>query len=88
MAPRTATVAPPLTYLDHAASTPMRDEVVEAMAPFAAQVFGHPSGHHRQARAARQALEDARDQVAQLLGAAPREVVLTSGGTEADNLAV
>ena len=58
------------------------------MAPFAAQVFGHPSGHHRQARAARQAVEDARDQVAELLGAAPGEVVFTSGGTEADNLAV
>ncbi|MHB1553341.1 MAG: cysteine desulfurase family protein [Acidimicrobiales bacterium] len=79
---------PPLTYLDHAASAPMRDEVVEAMAPFAARVFGHPSGHHRQARAARQALEDARDRVAELLEAAPREVVFTCGGTEADNLAV
>jgi cysteine desulfurase len=85
---RAPTDAPPLTYLDHAASTPVRDEVVEAMAPFAAQVFGHPSGHHRQARAARQALEDARDQVAELLGAAPGEVVFTSGGTEADNLAI
>jgi cysteine desulfurase len=84
----TSTDGPPLTYLDHAASTPMRDEVVEAMAPFAAQVFGHPSGHHRQARAARQALEDARDRVAELLGAAPGEVVFTAGGTEADNLAV
>jgi cysteine desulfurase len=79
---------PPLTYLDHAASAPMRDEVVEAMAPFASGVFGHPSGQHRQARAARQALEDARDTIAELLGAAPREVVFTSGGTEADNLAV
>ncbi len=66
----------------------MRDEVVDAMAPFAARVFGHPSGHHRQARAARQALEDAREQVADLLGAAPREIVFTSGGTESDNLAV
>jgi cysteine desulfurase len=79
---------PPLTYLDHAASTPMRDEVVDAMAPFAAEIFGHPSGHHRQARAARQALEDARDLVAELLGAAPREIVFTAGGTEGDNLAV
>ncbi len=85
---RRTPASPPLTYLDHAASAPMRDEVVEAMAPFAARVFGHPSGHHRQARAARQALEDARDRVAELLGAAPREVVFTSGGTESDNLAV
>lgn len=79
---------PPLTYLDHAASTPMRPEVIEAMAPFARDVFGHASGSHRQARAARQALEDAREQVAALLGARPGEIVFTSGGTEADNLAV
>lgn len=79
---------PPLTYLDHAASTPMRPEVVEAMAPFAHDVFGHASGSHRQGRAARQALEEAREQVAALLGAAPSEIVFTSGGTEADNLAV
>lgn len=79
---------PPLTYLDHAASTPVRPEVVAAMAPFATEIFGHASGSHRQARAARQALEEAREQVAVLLGAAPGEVVFTSGGTEADNLAV
>jgi len=85
---RRTPASPPLTYLDHAASAPMRDEVVEAMAPFAARVFGHPSGHHRQARAARQALEDARDRVAELLGTAPGEVVFTSGGTESDNVAV
>lgn len=58
------------------------------MAPFEADVYGHASGTHRQARAACRALEDAREQVAELLGAAPSEVVFTSGGTEADNLAV
>lgn len=79
---------PPLTYLDHAASTAVRPEVLEAMAPFAQEVFGHPSGSHRQGRAARQALEEAREQVAALVGAAPGEVVFTAGGTEADNLAV
>ena len=79
---------PPLTYLDHAASAPMRPEVVEAMAPFADRLYAHASGSHRPARRARQALEDARDQVAQLLGARPQEIVFTSGGTEADNLAV
>ncbi|MDA8310543.1 MAG: cysteine desulfurase family protein [Actinomycetota bacterium] len=84
----TGSDGPPLTYLDHAASSPVRDEVVEAMAPFASEVFGHPSGHHRQARAARQALEESRDKVAELLGAEPQEVVFTSGGTESDNLAV
>lgn len=78
----------PLTYLDHAASTPIRPEVAEAMAPFAASVFGHPSGSHRQARQARAALEDARELIAAHVGCAPAEVVFTSGGTEADNLAV
>lgn len=84
----TSADGPPLAYLDHAASTPMRDEVIEAMVPFGTRIFGHPSGHHRQARAARTALEDAREIVAEGLGAAAREIVFTSGGTEADNLAV
>lgn len=79
---------PPLTYLDHAASAPVRPEVLEAVAPFAQDVFGHPSGSHRQGRAARRALEEAREQVAALMGARPAEVVFTAGGTEADNLAV
>jgi cysteine desulfurase len=79
---------PPLTYLDHAASAPVRPEVAEAMAPFAAGRYGHPSGSHRLARLARQSLEEAREEVAALLGAHPQEVVFTSGGTEADNLAV
>jgi cysteine desulfurase len=77
-----------LTYLDHAASTPVRPEVAAAVAPFADEIFGHASGSHRQARAARAALEDAREAVAAGLGAAPGEVVFTAGGTEADNLAV
>lgn len=79
---------PPVTYLDHAASTPVRPDVAEAMAPFAAEQFGHASGSHSMAQTARRALEDAREQVAALLGAAPGEVVFTAGGTEADNLAV
>jgi cysteine desulfurase len=76
------------TYLDHAASTPVRPEAVEAMAPFLRGTFGNPSGGHAAARAAKTALEDARDEVAALLGAEPGEVVFTAGGTEADNLAV
>jgi len=76
------------TYLDHAATTPVRPEVVEAMAPFAADRFGNASGGHRLARDARTALEDARDVVAAALAADPSDVVFTSGGTEADNLAV
>jgi cysteine desulfurase len=75
-------------YLDHAATTPVRPEAVEAMAPFLAGTFGNPSGGHAAARAAKTALEDAREEVAVLLGAAPGELVFTAGGTEADNLAV
>jgi cysteine desulfurase len=75
-------------YLDHAATTPVRPEAIEAMIPFLAGTFGNPSGGHAAARAAKTALEDAREEVASLLGAAPGEVVFTGGGTEADNLAV
>ena len=78
----------PLTYLDHAASTPMRPEAVAAMLPFLADHPGNPSGAHAAARAAKTALEEARETVAEVLGAAPDEVVFTGGGTEADNLAV
>jgi len=77
-----------LTYLDHAATTPMRPEAVAAMAPFLQGTFGNPSGAHAAARAAKTALEEAREEVAELLGARPGEVVFTAGGTEADNLAV
>jgi len=75
-------------YLDHAATTPMRPEAVEAMLPFLTGRFGNPSGGHARAREARRALDDARDQMAEALGCAPGEVVFTSGGTEADNQAV
>jgi cysteine desulfurase len=75
-------------YLDHAATTPMRPEVWEAMRPYALDVFGNASGSHAIARAARNALEEARERCAALIGARPNEVVFTSGGTESDNLAV
>jgi len=75
-------------YLDHAATTPMCAEAVEAMLPFLADSYGNPSGSHSVARAARRALDDARETVADLLGARPGDVVFTSGGTEADNLAI
>ncbi|MGZ6885251.1 MAG: cysteine desulfurase family protein [Acidimicrobiia bacterium] len=77
-----------LVYLDHAASTPMRPEAVAAMLPFLADHPGNPSGSHAAARAAKTALEEAREQVADALGCAPGEVVFTGGGTEADNLAI
>jgi len=80
---------PPLrAYLDHAASTPVRPEVVEAMLPWLIEHPANPSGSHAAARAARRAVDDARDHVAALVGCEPGEVVFTSGGTEADNLAV
>ncbi len=75
-------------YLDHAASTPARPEVVAEMLPWLTDHPGNPSGGHAAARAARRAIDDARDYVATLVGCEPGEVVFTSGGTEADNLAV
>jgi cysteine desulfurase len=77
-----------VTYLDHAATTPLRPEVVAAMTPMLTEHFGNPSGSHAVARRAKQAIEEAREVVADALGAAPGEVVFTGGGTEADNLAV
>lgn len=80
--------AGPVTYLDHAASTPVRPEALEAMLPWLSGRCGNPSGAHRLAREARTALDDAREVVAEATGVAPGGVVFTSGGTEADNLAV
>ena len=77
-----------LTYLDHAATTPMRAEAVDAMLPFLSEQFANPSGSHRFAREARKAVDEARDVVAEVLGCAPGEVVFTSGGTESDNTAI
>jgi cysteine desulfurase len=76
------------TYLDHAATTPVREEVREAMTPFGSDVFGNPSSAHRWGRAAEAALEEARAVVATSLGASPSEIRFVRGGTESDNLAV
>lgn len=76
------------TYLDHAASSPMRPEVLEAMLPYLRGAHANPSGVHGGARAARRSLDEAREGLAGALGCEPDEVVLTSGGTESDNLAV
>lgn len=75
-------------YLDHAATTAPRREVLEAMWPWLTTHFGNASSHHERGRRAAFALEDARERVATVLGARPGEIVFTSGGTEADNLAV
>jgi len=80
---------PQQIYLDHAATTPVRREVLAAMLPFLGdEMFGNPSSSHRIGRAARSALEAARERVASAVGAKAREVLFTSGGTEADNLAI
>lgn len=76
------------TYLDHAATTPLRPEVVAAMDPYASEVFGNPSSLHGTGRKARAALEDARSQVADALGARAAEIRFVRGGTESDNLAI
>ncbi|MES2123297.1 MAG: cysteine desulfurase family protein [Gemmatimonadota bacterium] len=75
-------------YLDHAATTPVRPEVLEAMLPFFNASWGNPSSSHRFGRAAKAGLEQAKREVAEALGVEPNQVVFTSGGTEADNLAV
>lgn len=77
-----------LVYLDHAATTPMRREAIEAMLPFLAERFANPSGSHRFARDARQAVDEARDRVAEAIGCRPGEVVFTGCGTESDNTAI
>jgi cysteine desulfurase len=79
---------PAITYLDHAASTPMRAEAIEAMMPYLADVYANPSGSHRFARRARQAIDESRDTVASIVGCRPNEVVFTGCGTESDNTAI
>ncbi len=75
-------------YLDHNATTPVDPRVVEAMLPYLKGPYGNPSSLHRHGRAARDGIERARAQVAALVGAQPQEVIWTSGGTEANNLAL
>lgn len=75
-------------YFDNAASSPVRAEVVEAMARFHREVFANPSSLHQPGQRAKRAVEDARSTVADVLGADPEEIFFTSGGTESNNLAV
>lgn len=77
-----------MLYLDHAATAPVRPEVLEAMRPYLTGVFGNPSSHHTVGEAAASALDDARARVALVLGMRRGDVVFTAGGTEANNLAV
>jgi cysteine desulfurase len=77
-----------LVYLDNAASTPVNSTAFESMLPYFSDAFGNPSGSHSLAKAAHDAIENARDIVARCIGATPDEIVFTGGGTEADNLAI
>ncbi|WP_202080171.1 cysteine desulfurase family protein [Caldalkalibacillus salinus] len=75
-------------YVDHAATTPMHDDVLDAMLPYLKNDFGNPSSIHQFGRETRAALDEARRSLANHLGAKPSELVFTSGGTEADNMAL
>jgi len=75
-------------YLDNAATTPLDKEVFEAMTPYLLNHFGNPSSHHEHGREAKQAIEQCRAAIAGLLNAHPEEIIFTSGGTEADNMAI
>ena len=75
-------------YLDNAASTPLDEEVLEYMLPFFSELQGNPSSVHHHGRQLRAAIEKARKTIAGLVGAAPSEIFFTSGGTEADNMAI
>src|SRR5690606_17657523 len=77
-----------MLYLDSAATTPVRREVLEAMWPYLTGEFGNPSSAHELGERAARAMQSARASIAEHLGCRPSEIVFTSGGTEADNLAV
>lgn len=77
-----------MIYLDHAATTPLAPEVLETMRPFLESEYGNPSSVHARGRAARVAVEEARERVAAAIGVPPLDVIFTSGGTEADNFAL
>jgi cysteine desulfurase len=77
-----------LVYLDHAATSPLRPEVGDAMADVRAELLGNPTGSHRASRRARLLLDTARSDVAELVGSEPGQIIITSGGTESANLAV
>lgn len=78
----------PRIYLDNAATTPLHPEVLEAMLPIMQDHFGNPSSSHAHGRKVKGIIEDARGKIAKLLGCSPAEICFTSGGTEADNLAL
>ncbi|MBI2303495.1 MAG: cysteine desulfurase NifS [Chloroflexi bacterium] len=79
---------PRLIYMDHAATTPVHPQVMEAMLPYFSEKYGNPSSVYGLAQEARKAVDEAREAVAEVLGCRPNEVIFTSGGTESDNTAI
>lgn len=77
-----------IVYMDHAGTTPLAPEVLQAMTPYFTELFGNPSSIHTVGQEARYALDEARERVARVLNCRPRDVVFTSGGTESDNAAI
>ena len=77
-----------VVYLDHNATTPVAEQVLAAMLPYLSEAFGNPSSPNALGRRAAEAVENARTQVAELIGAEHTEIVFTSGGTESNNLAI
>jgi len=77
-----------LTYLDNAASTPVHEEVLQDMIPFFSEKYGNPSSLHKSGRMAFSAVQKARKQIANLINANPKEILITSGGTESNNTAL
>ena len=77
-----------MIYFDHNATTPVDDRVLQAMLPFFSDFYGNPSSLYKLARLSRSAIDTAREQVAQLVNVRPEQVIFTSGGTEANNLAL
>lgn len=75
-------------YLDHAASTPVASDVLEAMLPYFSDIYGNPHGLHKQGRASHKAMHMARRQIASTIGCKPKEIIFTSGGSESDNMAI
>ena len=78
----------PSVYLDHSASTPVDERVVEAMMPYLSGIYGNSSSSHRFGRDAEKAIEDARETIANIFNCKPSEIIFTSGGSESDNLAI
>ncbi|KZX15945.1 cysteine desulfurase IscS [Methanobrevibacter cuticularis] len=77
-----------MIYMDHAATAPVRKEVLEAMEPYFTKYFGNPSTFYTVGREAKKAMEESREKVAELIGANPEEIIFTTGGTQSDNIAI